>query len=560
MILQGEFFVVWLMAAGIFMIPFIIAGCPGGGLTDDDMTEIASPTPEAPTSTTVVSPTPPDTLTPGDLDHDGYSEEEGDCDDDNPDVFPGHAEICDGLDNDCDVGLPEGGIDEDFADRDSDGLPDCRDTCPDDPANDADDDGVCGQEDLCPGHDDSVDSDADGVPDGCDLCPSGVDGDDSDSDGVPDACDVCPGADDAGSDGDGDGVPDLCDTCVGDDTVDTDKDGVPDECDRCTLGNATDSPSISILEATDSQVSGCVHGVTPTGYAVAIYAKTDIWYIQPTVTDSYTRIWTDGYWANSTHGWDLLTVYLVARSLELPATSTETEPLEVDGEKVLAKDSVSKGGQNTVSFAGYTWQVKSGQGMGPGPNDWSSETENVRVDEEGLHLALVFRDDVWTCSEVTLTESLGYGSYTFTIKGPIDVLDPQIVLGTFLYFNDDNEIDVEFSRWGDSQSVFNSQYVVQPSTKPGHLERFQMTLDETQVSTHRIEWAADGIRFESALGSDLGAVENNVASWTFDKAIDLATMSELLQFHVNLWLYQGLPPLDVDPNEVVITDFVFTEG
>jgi len=36
-----------------------------------------------------------------DLDLDGYSVNEGDCDDSNPDRFPGNPEICDGLDNDC---------------------------------------------------------------------------------------------------------------------------------------------------------------------------------------------------------------------------------------------------------------------------------------------------------------------------------------------------------------------------------------------------------------------------------------------------------------------------
>ena len=37
-----------------------------------------------------------------DLDHDGYSQEEGDCDDTNPDIYPGQLESCDGVDNDCD--------------------------------------------------------------------------------------------------------------------------------------------------------------------------------------------------------------------------------------------------------------------------------------------------------------------------------------------------------------------------------------------------------------------------------------------------------------------------
>ena len=40
--------------------------------------------------------------TSSDADGDGYATAQGDCDDNNPATFPGAAEICDGLDNDCD--------------------------------------------------------------------------------------------------------------------------------------------------------------------------------------------------------------------------------------------------------------------------------------------------------------------------------------------------------------------------------------------------------------------------------------------------------------------------
>ena len=42
-----------------------------------------------------------------DDDRDGYSEVNGDCDDDNPDIAPGVADICDGADNDCDDEIDE---------------------------------------------------------------------------------------------------------------------------------------------------------------------------------------------------------------------------------------------------------------------------------------------------------------------------------------------------------------------------------------------------------------------------------------------------------------------
>lgn len=43
----------------------------------------------------------------------------------------------------------------------------CASVCPD-----SDLDGVCDDNDICPGGNDRSDSDSDGVPDGCDACPT----------------------------------------------------------------------------------------------------------------------------------------------------------------------------------------------------------------------------------------------------------------------------------------------------------------------------------------------------------------------------------------------------
>ena len=52
------------------------------------------------------------------------------------------------------------------------------------PCADADDDGVCDDEDACPGGDDAADADGDGVPDACDNCPDVPNADQADTDGV----------------------------------------------------------------------------------------------------------------------------------------------------------------------------------------------------------------------------------------------------------------------------------------------------------------------------------------------------------------------------------------
>lgn len=61
-----------------------------------------------------------------------------DCNDGNPAISPGAAEICDGTDNDCDAYIDEG-----FTDTDSDGVADCVDS-------DDDNDGIPDASDTCP--------------------------------------------------------------------------------------------------------------------------------------------------------------------------------------------------------------------------------------------------------------------------------------------------------------------------------------------------------------------------------------------------------------------------
>ena len=94
--------------------------------------------------------------------------------------------------------------------------------------DDRDGDGVCDNQDICDGGDDTIDSDGDGTPDHCDTTCA-----DADGDGVCDDQDICDGGDDT-IDSDGDGTPDHCDTAC----ADADGDGICDDED-CAPNDAT---------------------------------------------------------------------------------------------------------------------------------------------------------------------------------------------------------------------------------------------------------------------------------------------------------------------------------
>ena len=57
-----------------------------------------------------------------DADGDGYTVQQGDCDDENATVHPDLAELCDGIDNNCDGQVDEGATSTWFADEDGDGF------------------------------------------------------------------------------------------------------------------------------------------------------------------------------------------------------------------------------------------------------------------------------------------------------------------------------------------------------------------------------------------------------------------------------------------------------
>ena len=66
---------------------------------------------------------PPDVeVTLVDADQDGFTVGDGDCNDNDPTIHPGAAEICDGIDNNCNGQVDEGGQNTFYRDADGDGF------------------------------------------------------------------------------------------------------------------------------------------------------------------------------------------------------------------------------------------------------------------------------------------------------------------------------------------------------------------------------------------------------------------------------------------------------
>jgi hypothetical protein len=218
----------------------------------------------------------------------------------------------------------------------------------------------------------------------------------------------------------------------------------------------------------------------------------------------------------------------------------------------------------TLAFAGYTWEVRSGTG-GPGPNTWNPNY--AWVDAAGaLHLKIAKRAGAWQCAEVYLDQRLGFGKYEFKITGPIDRLDKNVVLGLFDYPTPDvgpdgtNEIDIEFSHWGNLNNPIGN-YTVWPAvagSEPGSRTfSFALTDDRT---TQRFTWAADRILFRSLSGF-AGANRPTLGQWSYRPANPTVHVPQHpLPVHLNIWLFQGHAPSNGQPVEIVINHFHFTPG
>jgi hypothetical protein len=219
-------------------------------------------------------------------------------------------------------------------------------------------------------------------------------------------------------------------------------------------------------------------------------------------------------------------------------------------------------GGRRIAWSGRTWRVKGPGVYAPGPNFYGDSPSSSWVDIQGrLHLTI---QDLgrWTSSEVAVEEPLGYGDYIFTTIGRLDAWQPNVVLGLFLWqyapcydpangwWNPYNEIDVEFSRWGDPSAAVG-QFAAQPFDLPGNLYRFDATFADDERTSHAFRWLPDRVEFRSWRGGpDFEPPGSGIATWTY--AGPQLPRPEQPRVHINLWYAGGAPGTS---HEVVLESF-----
>ncbi len=201
----------------------------------------------------------------------------------------------------------------------------------------------------------------------------------------------------------------------------------------------------------------------------------------------------------------------------------------------------------TFAWKGYPWRVRDWDG-GPGSLPW--RPKNVTVDaDDTLVLRITRQDGGWTVAEVDLVAGLGYGEYQWDCATPLE-FEPHVVAAGFLYKDDQNEIDIEYSHWGNLAT--NGSYTIQP---PPYVEGTNYDLFPVPVTADRtrsvIHHAPDRIWLQTIdleTGETIRRFRYTGTSYPVED----------MRFIFNLWLYDAIEPADGEPVEVVITDFRFT--
>jgi len=304
-------------------------------------------------------------------------------------------------------------------------------------------------------------------------------------------------------------------------------------------------------------IAGRVAGAHP-GQQIVVYARSGPWWVQPWPDQPLIPIHGDSTWGTSTHLGFEYAALLVEQGYHPPPTM---DVAPTPGGSVVAVQIVKGVGTPQLAptkplhFSGYDWKVRTIAGDRGGLNNLY-DGDNAWTDASGaLHLRMKKKESRWSCAEVELTRSLGYGTYILVARDTSH-LEPAAVLSmnTFDDWGGDQhyrELDVEISRWGDAANKNNAQYGIQPFYVPGNVAPFATP---SGTLTHSIHWESGHASFKTVRGSSAHSGAPVVSEHVFTSGVPSAGQETFqLLFYV---VASDKYPLQKD-TEVVIEKFEY---
>ncbi len=301
-------------------------------------------------------------------------------------------------------------------------------------------------------------------------------------------------------------------------------------------------------------IEGRIAGARP-GQRLVLYARSSVWWVQPTPNRPYTDIREDSTFSTKTH---LGTEYaaLLVEPDHQPPTTLENLPREggsVVRLVVVPGDPKAKAVRHSLQFAGYEWTVRAAPSDRGGRNLF--DPANARTDADGaLHLRIAGTPGQWTCAELTLTRSFGYGLYTFTVDD-VSTLDPAARFAIFTWDGPaiaqyGREMAITIGRYGERPED-NGRYVIEPIDMPGHRSTFSAP---PGLLTHQLRWEPERATFRTFRGARVDGNARPIAEHAFTSGVPGAG-NETIRF--SLYVFQSNPTPMQKPAEVVVRRFTF---
>jgi hypothetical protein len=328
-------------------------------------------------------------------------------------------------------------------------------------------------------------------------------------------------------------------------------------------GNSAVAPSITFTKIPPAAkggpdlldtIEGRVGGARP-GQRLVIYNRSSIWWIQPSPNEPFATIREDSTFSVKTHLGTEYAALLVEPDHQPPATldNLPREGGSVVRLVVVPGDPKAKPARKTLQFGGYEWTVRAAPSDRGGKNRY--DPANAWTNGDGaLHMRIAGTPGKWTCAEVSLTRSFGYGLYTFTVDD-ISALDPAARFAIFTWDGPavaqyGREMAITIGRHGERPED-NARYIVEPVDLPANRSSFSAPAG---VLTHQLRWEPDRATFRTFRGAGAGGDARPIAEHVFTSGVPGAG-NETIRF--SLYVFQSNPTPMQKPAEIVVRRFTF---
>jgi hypothetical protein len=304
-------------------------------------------------------------------------------------------------------------------------------------------------------------------------------------------------------------------------------------------------------------ISGRITGARP-GQRIVIYAMSGPWWVQPWPDQPFITIQSDSTWSATSHLGFRYAAMLVDPGYQPPPTMDVAPAVGGSVAALAIVDGVGKpqiAPTVPIKFSGYDWGVRTIAGDRGGMN-LPYDGDNAWVDPQGaMHLRIKKKGNKWSCAEVELSHSLGYGTYIVTARDTSQ-LEPAAVLSlnTFDDWGGEQnyrEVDVELSRWGDAANKNNAQFALQPFYVPGNVAPFTAPAG---VLTHSFHWEPGRLKFVTVRGPSMHEGAPVVSEHVFTSGVP-SSGHEKMQFLFYV-VASDKNPMQKE-NEVVLEKFEY---